>query len=117
MSQIEHAEKAQTLVKAKPARKKLPVPAKSYRRSVRLAAKVHPSSGVPQPVPPATTSSRPTTANIAKDFYNRLEEISKQLSLLTVGQATSLISPIAIPIGKAAKDKEPVDNIVASFDS
>ncbi|KAJ2581361.1 hypothetical protein GGH95_002119 [Coemansia sp. RSA 1836] len=114
-SQPERVEKAQASVKTKPARKKHPVLAKSYRRSVRLAAKVH---LVPEVAPPPVRKSiKPTTADIAKDFYDRLEDISKQLSLLAVGQPPPPSSPVPILIGKAAKGSKTKDVVVASFDS
>ncbi|KAJ2252760.1 hypothetical protein GGI13_003088 [Coemansia sp. RSA 455] len=113
--QTENVEKAPTTVKTKPSRKKQAVPAKSYRRSVRLVAKAHlVSDAAPQPV---RKSAKPTTVDIAKEFYSRLEDISKQLSLLTVGQSPPSSLPIPIPTGKSAKDKATEEAVVASFDS
>ncbi|KAJ2492918.1 hypothetical protein IWW37_001090 [Coemansia sp. RSA 2050] len=113
--QIKSAEKAPIAAKARPLRKKLAVPAKSYRRSVRLSEKMHLKPEVaPQPVRKGT---KPTTADIAKEFYSRLEDISKQLSLLTVGQLPPSSSPIAIPTDKPAKGKAANEVVVGSFES
>ncbi|KAJ2746994.1 hypothetical protein GGI20_000890 [Coemansia sp. BCRC 34301] len=116
-------EKAQALAKAKPSKKRHPVPAKSYRRSVRLAAKAHlVSEAAPPALPPAAPPPPPrkriesTTAAIAKEFYDRLEDISKQLSLLTVGQLSSLSLLVPILINPK-KSSETGSDIVASFDS
>ncbi|KAJ2754972.1 hypothetical protein GGI19_002021 [Coemansia pectinata] len=111
----ESANKAPITVKAKPSRKKQAVPAKSYRRSVRLVTKAHQT---PEAAPqPGRKSVKPTTTDIAKDFYNRLEDISKQLSLLTVGQSPPTSLPITIPTGKSSKDKVAEEAVTASFDS
>ncbi|KAJ2821765.1 hypothetical protein FBU31_004801, partial [Coemansia sp. 'formosensis'] len=113
--QTENVEKAPTTVKTKPSRKRQTVAAKSYRRSVRLGAKAH---LIPEAAPQSVHKHvKQTTADIAKEFYSRLEDISKQLSLLAVGQSPPSSLPIAIPAGKSAKGKIADEVVAASFDS
>ncbi|KAJ2689913.1 hypothetical protein IWW39_001137 [Coemansia spiralis] len=113
--QTKSAEKAPMTAKAKLPRKKIVVPAKSYRRSVRLSEKAHLN---PKVAPlPVSKNTEPTTADIAKEFYSRLEDISKQLSLLAVGQPPPSSLPIAIPNAKPDNGKAQSEVVVGSVDS